>query len=118
MRQKGSLHADRSARAANGDLPRPAFAKSTKMMPQGLDAAGKGGGSLVDEMWQEGKTPSNHLKLLPKRSRREATIVASHAPTLLFHLCARPISKGKSWLGRILCGPCDFTTAFLGLTSQ
>lgn len=72
----------------------------------------------MDEMWQEGKTPSNHLKLLPKRCRREATIVVSHAPTLLFHLCARPISKGKSWLGRILCGPCDFTTAFLGLTKS
>jgi hypothetical protein len=46
-----------------------------------------------------GKNLPHHLKLLPKRSCKEATIVASHAPTLLFHLCARPISKGKSWFG-------------------
>jgi hypothetical protein len=45
-------------------------------------------------MWLE-ENPPHHLKLLPKGSCGEATIIGSHAPTLLFHLCARLISGGS-----------------------
>lgn len=48
----------------------------------------------MDEMWLE-ENPPHHLKLLPKGSCGEATIIGSHAPTLLFHLCARLISGGS-----------------------
>jgi hypothetical protein len=92
---KYSYHKRRSAKAGIRQITNGAT---------GLDAAG--GWSLVDEMWQE-ENPPHHLKLLPKRSCGEATIIASHAPTLFFHLCAGPVS------GRIFCGLCDFAT-FLG----
>jgi hypothetical protein len=76
----------------------------------GLDAAG--GGSLVDEMWQEENSP-HHLKLLPKRSCGEATIVASRAPTLLFSFMCQTNLKGQVLVGLYSLWPMRLHNCFL-----
>lgn len=93
---KYSYHKRRSAKAGIRQITNGAT---------GLDAAG--GWSLVDEMWQE-ENPPHHLKLLPKRSCGEATIIASHAPTLFFHLCCR------TCLGSYFLWPMRLRNCFLG----